>query len=236
MARELPDGPSAAPVTYIEGAHALLVRGDPASRAVPAEAGDRFRAAGQAGDAHMATMLWAMAEAFFGTRASASSARDVKPPRPMRAEPNGPAPGPGGARDSWSCDTAKRTESLGPPAAGPGAAAGDRGRLGSGLGPGDTGLGGGGHRRRHPGGVAPGRRPPHASGHGGGADRPAPVPRGAPHSRATGARVPGRRDVRGGLVPGVPAPRTPRGPVPEEGTSQVRSTRTRTGGSRTPTA
>ncbi|MEU2916210.1 hypothetical protein ACFYM3_32400 [Streptomyces massasporeus] len=77
VARELPDGPSAAPVTYIEGAHAMLVRGDPASRAVLAETRDRFRASGQAGDAHMATMLWAMAEAFFGTRASASSARDV---------------------------------------------------------------------------------------------------------------------------------------------------------------
>ncbi|MFF8012835.1 BTAD domain-containing putative transcriptional regulator [Streptomyces sp. NPDC007929] len=77
VARELPDGPSAAPVTYIEGAHAMLVRGDPASSALLAEARDRFRAAGQAGDAHMATMLWAMAEAFFGTRASASSARDV---------------------------------------------------------------------------------------------------------------------------------------------------------------
>jgi hypothetical protein len=77
LARELPDDPSAAPVTYIEGAHAMLVRGDPASRPLLAEARDRFRASGQAGDAHMATMLWAMAEAFFGTRTSASAARDV---------------------------------------------------------------------------------------------------------------------------------------------------------------
>ncbi|MFI8092080.1 BTAD domain-containing putative transcriptional regulator [Streptomyces sp. NPDC086080] len=77
VARELPDDPSAAPVTYIEGAHAMLVRGDPAGIALLAEARDGFRAAGQAGDAHMATMLWAMAEAFFGDRLSACAARDV---------------------------------------------------------------------------------------------------------------------------------------------------------------
>ncbi|MEU1003103.1 BTAD domain-containing putative transcriptional regulator [Streptomyces tibetensis] len=77
VAQELPDVASVAPVTYIEGAHAMLVRGDPASRELLAEARDRFRTGGQAGDAHMATMLWAMAEAFFGTRASASAARDV---------------------------------------------------------------------------------------------------------------------------------------------------------------
>ncbi|MEU7467672.1 BTAD domain-containing putative transcriptional regulator [Streptomyces sp. NPDC044984] len=76
-ARELPDGPSAAPVTYIEGAHAMLVRGDPAGIALLAEARDGFRAVGQKGDAHMATMLWAMAEAFFGDRPSACAARDV---------------------------------------------------------------------------------------------------------------------------------------------------------------
>nr|WP_104782508.1 ATP-binding protein [Streptomyces tibetensis] len=76
-AQELPDVASVAPVTYIEGAHAMLVRGDQASRELLAEARDRFRTGGQAGDAHMATMLWAMAEAFFGTRASASAARDV---------------------------------------------------------------------------------------------------------------------------------------------------------------
>ncbi|MDG9710450.1 hypothetical protein [Streptomyces sp. DH10] len=77
VARELPDGPSVAPVTYIEGAHAMLVRGDPAGISLLAEARDRFLAIGQGGDAHMATMLWAMAEAFFGTRTSASAARDV---------------------------------------------------------------------------------------------------------------------------------------------------------------
>ncbi|MEW2812552.1 hypothetical protein AB0929_36590 [Streptomyces massasporeus] len=153
VARELPDGPSAAPVTYIEGAHAMLVRGDPASRALLAEARDRFRVAGQAGDAHMATMLWAMAEAFFGTQASASSARDVYV---AEAEASGAE----WAR-TWAqwCSGlvelrhGEAQRALAPPAAGPGAAAGDRGQLGSGLGPGDTGLGGGGHRRRHPGGV-----------------------------------------------------------------------------------
>ncbi|MFF8104178.1 BTAD domain-containing putative transcriptional regulator [Streptomyces sp. NPDC016640] len=77
VARELPDGPAAAPVTYIEGAHAMLVRGDPAGIALLAEAREGFRATGQRGDAHMATMLWAMAQAFFGDRVSASTARDV---------------------------------------------------------------------------------------------------------------------------------------------------------------
>ncbi|MET9395320.1 BTAD domain-containing putative transcriptional regulator [Streptomyces sp. NPDC006624] len=77
VARRLPDGPEAAPLTYIEGAHAMLVRGDPASRALLAEARERFRATGRTGDAHMATMLWAMAEAFFGTRDSAAAARDA---------------------------------------------------------------------------------------------------------------------------------------------------------------
>ncbi|MGC5039141.1 BTAD domain-containing putative transcriptional regulator [Streptomyces sp. DT190] len=76
-ARESADGSPSAPLTYIEGAHAMLVRGDPASIPLLAVARDRFRALGQGGDAHMATMLWAMAEAFLGTRASASAARDV---------------------------------------------------------------------------------------------------------------------------------------------------------------
>lgn len=77
VARGLPDGPAAAPVMYIEGAHAMLARGDPASVARLAGARDRFLAIGQVGDAHMATMLWAMAEAFFGDRSSACTARDV---------------------------------------------------------------------------------------------------------------------------------------------------------------
>ncbi|MGP4046207.1 BTAD domain-containing putative transcriptional regulator [Streptomyces sp. 2A115] len=77
MASELPDGAVAPPVTFIEGAHAMLVRGDPCSAALLTEARDQFRAAGQWGDAHMATMLWAMAEAFLGDRASARAALDA---------------------------------------------------------------------------------------------------------------------------------------------------------------
>ncbi|GCB45401.1 BTAD domain-containing putative transcriptional regulator [Streptomyces sp. NL15-2K] len=77
VAHDLPDGASAAPVTYIEGAHAMLVRGDPSSVALLGEARERFHAVGQGGDAHMATMLWAMAEAFFGTGTSARAVRDV---------------------------------------------------------------------------------------------------------------------------------------------------------------
>ncbi|WP_413760784.1 BTAD domain-containing putative transcriptional regulator [Streptomyces sp. MMBL 11-3] len=73
-AAELPEGTSSAPVTYIEGAHAMLVRGDPSCVALLARSRERFRAAGQVGDAHMATMLWAMAEAFFGSSASAHAA------------------------------------------------------------------------------------------------------------------------------------------------------------------
>lgn len=77
VAQDLSDDASAAPVTYIEGAHAMLVRGDPSSVALLVEARDRFHAVGQPGDAHMATMLWAMAEAFFGDSGSARAARDV---------------------------------------------------------------------------------------------------------------------------------------------------------------
>ncbi|WP_155058057.1 AfsR/SARP family transcriptional regulator [Streptomyces blattellae] len=77
LASELPDGAVAPPVTFIEGAHAMLVRGDPCSAALLTEARDQFRAAGQRGDAHMATMLWAMAEAFLGDRDSARAALDA---------------------------------------------------------------------------------------------------------------------------------------------------------------
>ncbi|GAA2893034.1 hypothetical protein GCM10010517_57560 [Streptosporangium fragile] len=72
-ARRLGDT-SAAAVTYIEGAHAMLVRGD--ARAIPmlARARERFRRGGEIGDAHMATMLWAMSAAFFGDRDTAVAA------------------------------------------------------------------------------------------------------------------------------------------------------------------
>ncbi|GAB2958390.1 hypothetical protein GCM10027075_67840 [Streptomyces heilongjiangensis] len=80
MAGELPDSAGAGvapPLTFIEGAHAMLVRGDPCSAALLTEARDQFLAAGQKGDAHIATMLWAMAEAFLGDRPSARTALDA---------------------------------------------------------------------------------------------------------------------------------------------------------------
>ncbi|MGW5639685.1 hypothetical protein, partial [Streptomyces sp. NPDC003832] len=51
LAHGLPGGAAAPPLTFIEGAHALLVRGDPRSAALLAEAREQFRAAGQSGDA-----------------------------------------------------------------------------------------------------------------------------------------------------------------------------------------
>lgn len=66
-----------AAVEYIEGAHAMLVHGD--ARAIPllARARDRFRQGGEVGDAHMATMMWAMAAAFLGDRDIAVAAGDA---------------------------------------------------------------------------------------------------------------------------------------------------------------
>ncbi|MEU0900371.1 BTAD domain-containing putative transcriptional regulator [Streptomyces massasporeus] len=122
-----------------------------------------------------------------------------------------------------------------PPCGGPWRGSRRSGTAGVRSGPGDTGPGGGGHRRRHPGGAAPRRSPPLASGHGGGADRPAPVPRGASHRRATGARVPGAEEYAAAWSRGASAEDAP-GPVPEDGLSRVRSTHTRTSGSHTPTA
>lgn len=66
-----------APALYVEGVHALLVRGDPASITLLAQARDAFRAASLTGDAHMATLFWAMAAAFLGHRDAALHARDV---------------------------------------------------------------------------------------------------------------------------------------------------------------
>lgn len=67
----------APPVAYVEGVHALLAHGDPASIERLARARDGFRAAGHTGDAHMATMFWAIAAAFLGPRGVAASARGV---------------------------------------------------------------------------------------------------------------------------------------------------------------
>lgn len=68
---------SAAVVVYVEGAHALLVHADPRSISLLAEARDRFLTDGATGDAHMATMLWAMACAFLGDRETALAAGDA---------------------------------------------------------------------------------------------------------------------------------------------------------------
>jgi hypothetical protein len=63
-------------VLYIEGAHALLVRGDAQAIPLLARARDRFRDCGETGDAHMTTMLWAMAAAFLGDHDTAVAAGD----------------------------------------------------------------------------------------------------------------------------------------------------------------
>ncbi|MEV5106815.1 BTAD domain-containing putative transcriptional regulator [Streptomyces massasporeus] len=235
VARELPDGPSAAPVTYIEGAHAMLVRGDPASRALLAEARDRFRAAGQAGDAHMATMLWAMAEAFFGTRASASSARDVYV---AEAEASGAE----WARTwaQWCSGLVELRHGKAQRALAPLQRALARQRaIGDSWGPvwgletlawavAATGDGsraawllGAAHRMRRDTGVALiGLRPFHEAHLT--AERRVRASLGAEEYAAAWTRGASAEDVPG--------------PVPEEGTARVRSTRTRTGGSHTPTA
>ncbi|MFI0483541.1 BTAD domain-containing putative transcriptional regulator [Actinomadura sp. 9N215] len=62
---------------YIEGLHALLCQADPASVAMLAGARAELLAAGGVGDAHMATMFWAMAAAYLGDRDTAFHARDV---------------------------------------------------------------------------------------------------------------------------------------------------------------
>ncbi|MEU1183804.1 hypothetical protein ABZ464_40500 [Streptomyces sp. NPDC005820] len=69
--------PKAAPLVYAEGVYALLVRGDPACIGRLAHAREAFLAAGHTGDAHMATMFWALAAVFLGDRATARSACDT---------------------------------------------------------------------------------------------------------------------------------------------------------------
>ncbi|WP_434974914.1 BTAD domain-containing putative transcriptional regulator [Streptosporangium saharense] len=69
---------TASPVaTYLEGAHALLIRSDVEAIPVLARARDMFQRADAPGDAHMATMLWAMACAFLGTPDAARAAGDT---------------------------------------------------------------------------------------------------------------------------------------------------------------
>ncbi|WP_202121372.1 BTAD domain-containing putative transcriptional regulator [Streptomyces sp. BA2] len=69
-----PDGESLCVLSYMEGAFAFLVDADARAIELLARARERFRADGQVGDAHMATMLWAMAMAFFGEREPALAA------------------------------------------------------------------------------------------------------------------------------------------------------------------
>ncbi|WP_231509530.1 BTAD domain-containing putative transcriptional regulator [Streptosporangium roseum] len=61
---------------YLEGVHALLVRGSVQAIPLLARAREMFRQAGARGDAHMATMFWAMACAFLGDRETAVAAGD----------------------------------------------------------------------------------------------------------------------------------------------------------------
>ncbi|GII96139.1 BTAD domain-containing putative transcriptional regulator [Sinosporangium siamense] len=75
--RGLAPGGSPAAGAYIEGLHALLADGDIRAAPLLARARDAFRRAGEYGDAHMATMMWAMAWVFLGDRAVATAARDT---------------------------------------------------------------------------------------------------------------------------------------------------------------
>ncbi|MER6829709.1 BTAD domain-containing putative transcriptional regulator [Streptosporangium sp. NPDC000563] len=77
LAAQLPDTDVPAAVTCVEGAHAMLVHGSPRSIPLLAQARDRFLADGAIGDAHMATMLWAMACAFLGDRELAVTAAET---------------------------------------------------------------------------------------------------------------------------------------------------------------
>ncbi len=74
LARQLDDGDALPAVVFVAGAHALLVRGDAQAISLLAQARDQFRHAGEIGDAHMATMLWAIATAFLGDRKAAVAA------------------------------------------------------------------------------------------------------------------------------------------------------------------
>ncbi|HSA53588.1 MAG TPA: BTAD domain-containing putative transcriptional regulator, partial [Yinghuangia sp.] len=56
-----------APLAYVQGVFALLVRSDPGSISQLARVRGEFRTLGHHGDAHMATMFWAMAAAFLGS-------------------------------------------------------------------------------------------------------------------------------------------------------------------------
>ncbi|MFD9710188.1 BTAD domain-containing putative transcriptional regulator [Streptomyces sp. NPDC060006] len=74
LGRDIADGPALGVLSHMDGALAFLARGDVRAIALLARARDHFRAGGQVGDAHMATMLWAMAAAFLGEKEPALTA------------------------------------------------------------------------------------------------------------------------------------------------------------------
>ncbi|MEU6674444.1 BTAD domain-containing putative transcriptional regulator [Streptomyces sp. NPDC046925] len=74
LAGRIPGSEPLPSVLFIQGADAILIRGCPTSIALFDRARRRMREAGLTGDAHMATMLWAMACTFFGERDAAFEA------------------------------------------------------------------------------------------------------------------------------------------------------------------
>jgi hypothetical protein len=74
LGKDIAGGEALGVLSHVEGAFAFLVHADVRAIALLARARERFRAGGQVGDAHMATMLWAMATAFLGEREPALAA------------------------------------------------------------------------------------------------------------------------------------------------------------------
>ncbi|MGI5429515.1 hypothetical protein [Streptomyces sp. CA-179760] len=95
-------------VRFVEGSYALLVDGDTTAVDRLAGAREAFRAAGLTGDAHMATMMWAVAAAFMAPATPLRSPAICMSPRPRSPVPSGPGAGRPGVRGSPSCGTAIR--------------------------------------------------------------------------------------------------------------------------------
>ncbi|MGW6054797.1 AfsR/SARP family transcriptional regulator [Streptomyces sp. NPDC055189] len=74
LAERAPGGAPLPSILFIQGADAILIRSCPTSIALFDKARHRMGEAGLTGDAHMATMLWAMACTFFGERDAAFAA------------------------------------------------------------------------------------------------------------------------------------------------------------------
>ncbi|HEX4818384.1 MAG TPA: BTAD domain-containing putative transcriptional regulator [Nonomuraea sp.] len=72
--RHAADPVVSASMMYVRGAYAMLAQGHPHAIALLAQARAGLQRAGRHGDAHMATMLWAMSCAFFGDGALARTA------------------------------------------------------------------------------------------------------------------------------------------------------------------